>query len=116
MRSGLHHDDKIVFTHSDLHRSNILVSKLDNEVPRNVAIIDWHQSGWYPAAWEFFKCRFTTKGKERWEDDYIFEFLHSYRGNVLGIFCAVRWNMSQPFFTANDEPAQERVCRYRFII
>ena len=82
MRSGLQDNDGIVFTHSDLHRSNILVSKLDNAIPRVVAIIDWHQSGWYPAAWEFFKSRFTSRGKECWEDDYIFEFLDSHRGNV----------------------------------
>ena len=32
MRAGLQDDDRIVFTHSDLHRSNILVSNLDNNV------------------------------------------------------------------------------------
>jgi hypothetical protein len=34
----------------------------------------------------------------------------------LGIFCAVRWNVSQPFITTNDEQAQERVFEYCFII
>jgi len=82
IRSGLLEDDSIVFTHSDLHRSNIMVSEFNEGPPRILAIIDWHQSGWYTAAWEFFKTRFTCRGEERWEDDYVFEFLHSYRGNV----------------------------------
>ena len=82
MRSGLPDDDSIIFTHGDLHRSNILVSKFNKGPLCIVAIIDWHQSGWYPAAWEFFKTRFTCRRKERWEDDYIFEFLQSYRGNI----------------------------------
>ena len=43
MRSGLL-DDSIVFTHGDLHRSNILLSKSHKGPPYIVAVIDWHQS------------------------------------------------------------------------
>lgn len=42
-RSYLRDDFPIVFTHADLHLSNILVSSEPN--PRVVAIINWHQSG-----------------------------------------------------------------------
>lgn len=82
MRSGLLDDVPIVFTHGDLHRSNIMMSKLDSGPLHILAIIDWHQSGWYPAPWEFFKTRFTCKEKDSWEVDYIFEFLQSHQGNV----------------------------------
>ncbi|KFY39364.1 hypothetical protein V494_04012 [Pseudogymnoascus sp. VKM F-4513 (FW-928)] len=82
MRPGLPNDPSIVFTHSDLHRSNIIVTKLDSETPRILAIVDWHQSGWYPASWEFFKTRYTCRGQDSWEDEYIFEFLRSHTGTV----------------------------------
>ncbi|RMD41868.1 hypothetical protein DV735_g3284, partial [Chaetothyriales sp. CBS 134920] len=57
MRSGLP-DDAITFTHSDLHRSNIMVTA-EGQPPRVLAIIDWQQSGWYPAYWEYCKARWT---------------------------------------------------------
>lgn len=82
MRYGLLDDVPIVFTHNDLHRSNIMMSKLDSGPLRILAIIDWHQSGWYPAPWEFFKTRVTCKEKDAWEVDYIFEFLQSHQGNI----------------------------------
>jgi hypothetical protein len=79
-RSGLLDDIPIVFTHSDLHRSNIIMSWDENRAPRIAGIIDWHQSGWYPATWEFYKTRFTCKNHEQWETDFILEFLQAYRG------------------------------------
>ncbi|KFZ25047.1 hypothetical protein V502_00471 [Pseudogymnoascus sp. VKM F-4520 (FW-2644)] len=82
MRLGLPNDPSIVLTHADLHRSNIMVTKLDSEAPRILAIIDWHQSGWYPAAWEFFKTGMTCRGQDKWEYEYIFEFLQSHQGTV----------------------------------
>jgi hypothetical protein len=75
-------DVLIVFTHSDFHHSNILMSWDENGTPRVAAIVDWHQSGWYPAPWEFYKTRFTCKASERWELDYILEFLQSYQGYI----------------------------------
>jgi hypothetical protein len=50
-RSFFADDFPTVFTHADLHRSNIMVSVGQN--PRVVAIIGWHQSGWYPSYWEY---------------------------------------------------------------
>jgi hypothetical protein len=81
-RPGLLDDVPIVFTHSDLHRSNILMSWDENGAPRVAAIVDWHQSGWYPAPWEFYKTRFTCKASEQWELGFILEFLQSYRGYI----------------------------------
>ncbi|CZR69067.1 uncharacterized protein PAC_18968 [Phialocephala subalpina] len=81
-RSGLLDDIPIVFTHADLHRSNIMVSQDANGVPRITAIIDWHQSGWYPASWEFYKTRLTCKAKDQWELEFILEFLQAYRGYI----------------------------------
>ena len=46
MRAGLP-DVPIRFAHSDLHRSNIMITS-EGQHPRVLAIIDWHQSGWYP--------------------------------------------------------------------
>ncbi|KAI0853605.1 kinase-like domain-containing protein [Daldinia vernicosa] len=55
--AGLADDRPIVFTHGDLDRSNILVFPRDGESPPRVAaIIDWHQSGWYPCDWEWLKA------------------------------------------------------------
>ncbi|EFR03934.1 phosphotransferase enzyme family protein [Nannizzia gypsea CBS 118893] len=41
-RSRLPDDAKVVFTHSDLHPSNIMVSADSNKI---IAVIDWRQSG-----------------------------------------------------------------------
>ena len=83
-RSGLLDDLPIVFTHADLHRSNIMVSQDANVTPRITAIIDWHQSGWYPASWEFYKTRLTCKlpANDQWELEFILEFLQAYRGFI----------------------------------
>lgn len=81
-RSGLLSDIPIMFTHADLNRTNIIMSYDSNGYPRITGIIDWHQSGWYPASWEFYKTRFTCKGKDKWELDFILEFLQAYRGYI----------------------------------
>ncbi|RDL39282.1 Uncharacterized protein BP5553_03622 [Venustampulla echinocandica] len=82
-RSGLLDDVPIVFTHGDLHRSNILISRDEHEGTVKIAgIVDWHQSGWYPAPWEFYKTRFTCRDGDQWELDFILEFLQAYRGYI----------------------------------
>ncbi|KAI1483248.1 kinase-like domain-containing protein [Daldinia eschscholtzii] len=56
--AGLRDDQPVVFTHGDLDRSNILIYPRDGESPPRVAaIIDWHQSGWYPSDWEWLKAQ-----------------------------------------------------------
>jgi hypothetical protein len=72
----------IVFTHADLHRSNIMMSRNEDGTPRVAAIIDWHQSGWYPAPWEFYKTRWTARVQEQWDLMDILEFLQAYTGYI----------------------------------
>ncbi|KAI1139347.1 hypothetical protein F5Y05DRAFT_412449 [Hypoxylon sp. FL0543] len=56
--AGLTDDRPVVFTHADLDRSNIIISPRDRRhPPRVAAIIDWHQSGWYPSDWEWLKAQ-----------------------------------------------------------
>ena len=72
-RQALPDDSNIVFTHSDLHPSNILVSP---EKPRSiVSILDWQQSGWYPDYWEFCKAEYTADPVSDWVKKYIPQFL-----------------------------------------
>lgn len=59
-------DSPIFFTHGDLHRSNIIVSAAGDDPPRILAIIDWHQSGWYPAYWEFCKASYSVPVGSDW--------------------------------------------------
>ncbi|WJG37261.1 uncharacterized protein FOBCDRAFT_254429 [Fusarium oxysporum Fo47] len=63
-RQLLHDDRGVVFTHADLHQSNIMVS--EGWPSRVVAIIDWHQSGWYPDYWEFYKAEYTNHWESEW--------------------------------------------------
>jgi thiamine kinase-like enzyme len=63
-------DLPIVFTHNDLHFSNILISPKGSEV---VAITDWEASGFYPAYWEWAKLSWT---EARRGSSYINEILH----------------------------------------
>jgi len=79
-RSWLPDNVPIVFTHSDLHRSNILVSREISGSPRVLSIIDWHQSGWYPAYWEYCKARWTTQIGDSWEQEYLPKILDSFSG------------------------------------
>ncbi|KAF8603975.1 phosphotransferase enzyme family protein-like protein [Ceratobasidium sp. AG-I] len=75
-RDRLPDDVPVVFTHGDLHRSNILISRtIEGENPCIVALIDWCQSGWLPSYWEYCKARWTTNIGEEWEAKYIPLFL-----------------------------------------
>lgn len=76
MRLELPDDVAIVFTHGDLHRSNIVVSSEGD--PRVLAIVDWGQAGWLPAYWEFCKARWTTGVGEEWEVEYLPRFLEPF--------------------------------------
>lgn len=72
-RSGMPDDAEVVFTHADIHPSNVMVSK---DSPKIVAIIDWWQSGWYPNYWEFCKAEYTAEVNGEWMDVYIPLFLN----------------------------------------
>ncbi|USP78884.1 kinase-like protein [Curvularia clavata] len=73
IREHLPDDSKVVFTHADLHRSNIMVSA--DGSGQVLAIIDWHQSGWYPNYWEYCKALYTAWYGEEWAMEYIPQFV-----------------------------------------
>jgi aminoglycoside phosphotransferase (APT) family kinase protein len=68
-RQLLPDDAAVVFTHADLHPSNILVS--ESSPCRVIAWIDWAQSGWYPDYWEFCKAQFTIDSTSEWRTQYL---------------------------------------------
>lgn len=67
-RKDLPDDSEIVFTHGDLHRSNIIISSTP---PRVAALIDWEQSGWLPAYWEDRKVHWTSTYLSEWAVKYL---------------------------------------------
>lgn len=66
--SGLTDDVEIVFTHADLDQSNILISKPGKHPVRIVALIDWHQSGWYPEPWELLEAQSVAYPESGWQN------------------------------------------------
>ena len=70
-------ESPIVFTHNDLLPPNIILTLGPN--PRVAAIVDWNQSGWYPAYWEYCKARwikvnptyFCDAFQEEWRGKYL---------------------------------------------
>jgi hypothetical protein len=75
-RNKLYDNQQICFTHGDINRTNIIVSPPSDGPVRICAIIDWHQSGWYPANWEYCKARWQTLDSDLcgWHY-YLSEFL-----------------------------------------
>ncbi|KAF5667248.1 phosphotransferase family [Fusarium heterosporum] len=71
-REMLPDDAQVIFTHADLHPSNIIVSP--DSPSTIVAIIDWEQSGWYPDYWEFCKAEYTAEIGSEWHR-YMLRFL-----------------------------------------
>jgi hypothetical protein len=63
-----------------------MISRDTNGTSKVARLIDWHESGWYPAPWEFYETRYTEKaparGIDKWEIDFILEFLDSHRGFI----------------------------------
>lgn len=79
-RGAMPDDWAVVFTHADLHPSNIMVSDgsgaSDGESSCKItALIDWRQSGWYPDYWEFCKAAYTADFHGEWLQEYIPLFL-----------------------------------------
>ncbi|EDU49688.1 conserved hypothetical protein [Pyrenophora tritici-repentis Pt-1C-BFP] len=73
-RGSLPDNSRIVFTHADLHPSNIMVSA--NGSSHVLAIIDWHQSGWYPEYWEYCKALYTADFTKEWALEYVPQFVN----------------------------------------
>ncbi|KAF5599858.1 phosphotransferase family [Fusarium pseudoanthophilum] len=80
-RQLLPDDPGVVFTHADLHQSNIMVS--EGSPCLVVAVIDWHQSGWYPDYWEFYKAVYTNHWESKWVQEYIPMFLEEPRESFI---------------------------------
>lgn len=65
-RSQLPDDSDIIFTHGDLHPSNIIITSTHHIC----GIIDWEQSGWLPAYWEARKAQYGWFESE-WSQVYL---------------------------------------------
>lgn len=80
MRPGVHEDAPIMFTHADLHQRNIIVSTSASRPRAVLAIIDWHQSGWYLAYWEACKSILCTWPESDWGKGLLSVFMpyHDY--------------------------------------
>lgn len=74
-RHELSDDSAIKFTHSDLHRSNIIVTP--SKPRRILAVVDWEQSGWLPEYWEVRKAQYTVDSEE-WSTKYLPMILDQY--------------------------------------
>ncbi|KAJ7508641.1 kinase-like domain-containing protein [Mycena galericulata] len=82
----------IRFTHTDLHDANIIISSSTCQV---IGIVDWQESGWYPAHWEYAKASYSTMPSTRWHKyvDMLFEESYKEAADALetyeatGLFC-----------------------------
>nr|POF17742.1 hypothetical protein CFP56_13154 [Quercus suber] len=70
-RAGLEDDVPVVFTHGDLDQTNILISRAGQGPLRIMAVIDWHQSGWYPIHWERLKAQMVAYPDSDWGTKYL---------------------------------------------
>jgi Phosphotransferase enzyme family len=66
MRSGLPDEVPVFFTHADLTPTNMILSSSPSGHKSIAAIIDWHQSGWYPAYWEACKSLSNADPVSTW--------------------------------------------------
>jgi len=89
LRNMLRDNQKIYFTHADINKANIIVSPPSDGPVRIRAIVDWQQSGWYPASWEYCKARWQTSDSdlESWR---LSEFLERW---------PTRWFWEWDYFT-----------------
>lgn len=64
-----------VFTHGDIHRRNFVLRQEDGKL----FIIDWGQSGWFPACWEYSYAVYAAAiaFDTDWPS-YLPKFLHEY--------------------------------------
>jgi hypothetical protein len=80
-RGHLPDDVPVVFTHGDLHWSNVMIAPSPDGLGFQVtSIIDWCQAGWLPSYWEYCKARWTVDQGEEWEAKYLPLFLGQHDG------------------------------------
>ncbi|KAF2002346.1 phosphotransferase enzyme family protein [Amniculicola lignicola CBS 123094] len=70
-RQDLPDTSRIVFTHGDLHQSNVIISSSPSGPPQVAAVIDWEQSGWLPDYWEDCKAHWTVLPSSEWAQKYL---------------------------------------------
>ncbi|CAI7638212.1 unnamed protein product [Penicillium bialowiezense] len=71
----------VVFTNDDLVPPNIILSPGPNPVV--AAVIDWGQSGWYPAYWEYCKAFRVRASPKYFDDDLEEEWNTRYLPTIL---------------------------------
>ncbi|KAK6496158.1 hypothetical protein TWF481_002182 [Arthrobotrys musiformis] len=86
LREGLPDGASIVFSHCDFHPKNILISP-EEESFKIAAIVDWHQSGWYPSYWE--RCKAEWGNGYDWAEKYLPEALDNgeHSDELYSTFC-----------------------------
>jgi aminoglycoside phosphotransferase (APT) family kinase protein len=60
-----------VFTHGDLQRKNIMITKTVNPLDHNsfeikVSLVDWEFAGWYPSYWEYYSAMLSCPMDDDW--------------------------------------------------
>lgn len=65
LRGAFSDHSSIVFTHTDIYTTNIIMSSTSTEV---LGIIDWHEAGWYPEFWEYLKTSWANDLNDDWKD------------------------------------------------
>ena len=65
LRGAFSDDSSIVFTHTDIYTTNIIMSSTSTDV---LGIIDWHEAGWYPEFWEYLKTSWGINTNDDWKD------------------------------------------------
>jgi hypothetical protein len=73
--SGFDDNIPITFAHADLDKMNIILTGEGDGPCHLLAIIDWHQAGWYPKHWDFLKAQTLDSHKSEWVRVYLPKFL-----------------------------------------
>jgi aminoglycoside phosphotransferase (APT) family kinase protein len=84
LRDEMANDHRIIFTHGDITRRNILIRVVGegaNDVSV-VAILDWEQAGWRPEYWETAKFMFGNPSTSEWAILGGQEIFHEYGAEV----------------------------------
>ncbi len=65
-------DQRVVFTHADLHRDNVIIRVRAEDSDVDVAaILDWGCAGWRPIFWEAYKVMWLAPGPGIWKEELV---------------------------------------------